>query len=378
MALAKEFGGSRLDVSIGITLVNIVGAIIAPSLGRLLDKYPIRNVMLFGCVTLSLGFLILAFIQQQWQLYLILASFVAIGSSAMGGLSTAKLVTNWFVKKRGTALGIATMGISLSGVAMPLISAWLIESYGWRIAFMIYSATTLILISPIVIRYVVNHPHDIGLAPDNKLVSSATLSKPILTNHWKTLDALKNRNFWLMVITFSLMFCCMSATLTHMVPRVIDLGFSLTEAAPILSFGAGTGVLGKVVYGWITDHYKAKWAIWIAIVSQVSGQIILLSTDSYLGLAIGAATFGFGMGGMVPIHGAMVSALFGQAGFGFVMGLMRPAMMPIQIAGIPFAGWVFDTYGSYDIAFKTFLILYALAAISVGFIRETPKSAALK
>ena len=86
---------------------------------------------------------------------------------------------------------------------------------------------------------------------------------------------------------------------------------------------------------------------------------------------IGSAIFGFGMGGMVPIHGAMVSSLFGQARFGFIMGLMRPAMMPLQIAGIPFAGWVFDSYGSYDLAFEVFLILYLVAAIAIGFTTNT-------
>ena len=373
-ALAVEFGGSRLDVSIGIILVNIVGALVAPNLGRALDKYPIKNVMLFGCTNLTLGFFLLAFVNNQWQLYLILASFIAIGSAAMGGLSTAKLVTNWFVSKRGTALGIATMGISLSGVAMPLISAWLINAFGWRVGFSVYSVVTFIFVMPLVWRYVVNQPADIGLQPDNKPVSSKVAVAAPNVGHWKTMAVLGNRNFWLIVITFGLLFCCMGATLTHMVPRVTDMGFGLTEAAPILSFGAATGVIGKVAYGWITDHYNAKWAIWVAIASQITGQLILLSAETYTNLIIGASIFGFGMGGIVPIHGSLVSAIFGQAGFGFVMGLMRPAMMPLMVTGIPFAGWVFDTYGSYDMAFKVFLVLYLIAAVSIGFVSNTKGS----
>jgi MFS family permease len=162
----------------------------------------------------------------------------------------------------------------------------------------------------------------------------------------------------------------MGATLTHMVPRVTDMGYSLTEAAPILSFGAAAGVLGKVIYGWITDHYNAKWAIWAAIASQLAGQIILLNADTYSVLIIGSTIFGFGMGGIVPIHGSIVSALFGQAGFGYIMGLMRPAMMPIMVMGIPFAGWIFDTTGQYDLAFEVFLGLYLIAAISIGFVEN--------
>ena len=371
-ALAVEFGGSRLDVSIGITLVNIVGALIAPTLGHALDKFPIKNVMLFGCINMSLGFFLLSFINSQWQLYLILASLIAVGAAAMGGLPTAKLVTNWFVKKRGTALGIATMGISLSGVLMPMLSAALIDAYGWRTGFLVFSVVTFSLVMPIVIRYVVDLPSDLGLFPDNrKMVGSISAihigREPI---RWKTKDAIKNRDFWLIVLTFGLLFCCMGATLTHMVPRVTDMGISLGDAAQVLSIGAGTGVLGKVIYGWITDKYNAKRAIWLAIIFQFSGQLMLLSAESYAGLLMGSATFGFGMGGIVPIHGSIVSSRFGQEGFGFMMGLMRPAMMPIMVTGIPFAGWIFDTMGSYDFAFKTFLFLYIFAAISVYFVSD--------
>ncbi|MFT7686829.1 MAG: MFS family permease [Candidatus Azotimanducaceae bacterium] len=371
-ALAVEFGGSRLDVSIGITLVNIVGALIAPTLGRALDKFPIKNVMLFGCLNMSFGFLLLSFINNQWQLYLILATFIAVGAAAMGGLPTAKLVTNWFVKKRGTALGIATMGISLSGVLMPILSAALIDTYGWRTGFLVFGVVSFSLVMPIVIRYVVDLPSDLGLFPDNKKmvgsISAIHINKVAI--QWKTKDAIVNHDFWLIVLTFGFLFCCMGATLTHMVPRVTDMGFSLSDAAQVLSIGAGTGVLGKVIYGWITDKYNAKRAIWLAIVFQFSGQLMLLSADSYTGLLIGSATFGFGMGGIVPIHGSMVSSRFGQEGFGFMMGLMRPAMMPIMVTGIPFAGWVFDTMGTYDFAFKTFLLLYVLAAITVYFVSD--------
>ena len=367
-ALAVEFGGSRLDVSIGITLVNVVGAIIAPTVGRALDRFPIKNVILFGCVNLTFGFFLLSFIQSQWHLYLILATFIAVGAGTMGGLSTAKLVTNWFITKRGTALGIATMGISLSGVAMPLISAVLIESFGWRTGFMVYSGVTLALVLPVVIRYVIDEPHHLGLLPDNKPNNKHDVPAPQV--QWRTRQALTNKNFWLIVLTFGLLFCCMGATLTHMVPRVTDMGYSLTEAAPILSFGAAAGVLGKVIYGWITDHYNAKWAIWAAIASQLVGQVVLLGADTYTTLVIGSTIFGFGMGGIVPIHGSIVSALFGQAGFGYIMGLMRPAMMPLMVTGIPFAGWVFDTTGQYDLAFQTFLGLYLIAAVSIGFVEN--------
>ncbi|MBD3648316.1 MAG: MFS transporter, partial [Pseudomonadales bacterium] len=345
-ALATEFGGSRLDVSIGITLVNVVSAILAPFLGRMLDVYPIKYIIVAGILAKSAGFVLLSLIGSQWQLYLVLATLIGVGTVAMGGLSTAKLVTNWFSKKRGTALGVATMGISLSGVAMPPISAWLIENYGWRTGFQVFAFITFVVVLPVVLRYVVSRPEHMGLNVDN-IRTTDTVQPVVKHPHWSTRAALGHWNFWIVVLVFGLMFCSMGATLTHMVPRVTDLGFTLVEAAPILSFAAGAGVLGKVAYGWITDHWNVRYAVLTAIAAQVTGNVLLLIHGDYIWIATGGAIFGFGMGGIVPIHGSMVSELFGQQGFGFIMGLMRPAMMPLQVAGIPFAGWIFDITGSY-------------------------------
>lgn len=369
-ALAAEFGGSRLDVSIGITLVNVVSAVLAPFLGRMLDVYPIKYIIVAGILAKSVGFVLLSVISTQWQLYLVLATLIGVGTVAMGGLSTAKLVTNWFSKKRGTALGVATMGISLSGVAMPPISAWLIEAYGWRTGFQVFAFMTFVIVLPIVLRFVVSRPDHMGLTVDNLVAGEDT--RPVIRYpRWTTRAALSTWNFWVVVLVFGLMFCSMGATLTHMVPRVTDLGFTLVEAAPILSFAAAAGVLGKIAYGWITDHWNARYAVLTAIAAQFTGNVLLLIPGDYIWIATGGAIFGFGMGGIVPIHGSMVSELFGQDGFGFMMGLMRPAMMPLQVAGIPFAGWIFDITGSYDTAFMTFLGLYALAAAGVFFIRDS-------
>ncbi|MEE3109631.1 MAG: MFS transporter, partial [Pseudomonadota bacterium] len=115
-ALATEFGGARFDVSLGLTLVNAVGAVLAPFLGQALDRYPIKYVIAAGTAAMSLGFCLLSLVTARWQFYLILSTLLGFGLNAMGGLATAKLVANWFDRGRGMALGVATMGISLSGV----------------------------------------------------------------------------------------------------------------------------------------------------------------------------------------------------------------------------------------------------------------------
>lgn len=366
-ALAADFGGARLDVSVGLTLVNVVGGVLAPFIGRALDRYPIRYVITAGTLAMGAGFLLLSQIEARWQFYLVLATLIGFGSNAMGGLATAKLVANWFDRKRGTALGVATMGISLSGVAMPLISAWLIGQFGWRGGFLVFGAFTLLLVLPVVLRYVVSSPEEMGLTPDGDrpLPDQPRVPRPQLPTRMLLVDW----NFWMITLCVGLLFCVMGATLTHMVPRVTDMGYSLIEAAPILSFGAGAGVLGKVVFGWIVDRLDPRWALLAALGSQFVGQVGMLSLDGYLGFALAATVFGFGMGGVVPLHGAIAGIAFGRENFGKVMGLMRPAMMPLQVSGLPFAGWIFDTTGTYDLAFRIFLGLYVASAVCAWLLR---------
>lgn len=368
-AIEQEFGGTRLGVSLGLTITATVGAIAAPFVGHALDRFPLKRVMAAGAVSMALGFLALSQVRTQLEFYLALGAFVGFGASAMGGLSTAKLVANWFSRRRGTALGIAATGISASGVIMPFISATLIETYGWREGFMLYGAFTAFVVVPLVLRLVVSTPEDVGLRPDGKLPDppqprDRTPAPPLAV----PAPVYKDRNFWVLVSVIGLLFCCQSATLTHMVPRITDAGVSLQNASLVMSLCAGLGIAGKLSFGWLMDRWTARSAIWFTVGWQVAGQLAMLQQQNLALFALGAALFGFGMGGVVPMQGALVAKVFGRARFGQALGMLRPAMFPLQIIGVPLAGGMYDVTGSYTLAFLIFIVLYGVAAIlALGF-----------
>ena len=383
-AIAKEFGdsdlgallGSHLGASLGLTITHAVGAIAAPLVGRALDRFPLRRVIAAGALCMSVGFLLLSRVNSLLEFYLVLGVFIGFGASSMGNLATSKLVTNWFDKRRGMALGIAAAGVSLSGVVMPNVSAYLIESFNWRFGFSVFGLFTLFAVVPLVLRLVISRPEDVGLRPDGALprpAGSTVIAAPRIGMR----DVVRERNFWVIVAAFSLLFCSMSATLTHMIPRLVDLGVSLGDAAKVMSVCAGVGVLGKLGFGWIADRQSLRRVVVLVIILQFTGQFLMYTNDGLALFTLGAAIFGLGVGGVVPMQGAIVGATFGRERFGAVLGLMRPAMFPIQIIGVPFAGWVFDVYGSYDPAFQVFLCLYVAAAVAISFYRAPPKVAAI-
>lgn len=370
-AIAAEFGDSRLGVSVGISVTQGVGAVLAPFIGRALDKYPLKRIMATGATAMGTGFVLLKFVQTPLQFYLVLGIFIGFGAGAMGQLATSKLVSNWFVLKRGTALGIAATGISVSGVIMPATTAWLIAEYGWRNGFLAYGIITLVIVVPLVLRLVISRPEDIGLLPDGatKLANLPSAKPPLSTKEF-----VRNPNFWFLLTTIGLLFCIQSATLIHMVPQLTDRGIDLVSASFIASSTAFFGVMGKLVYGSLVDRWDVRHALWLALVFQVCGQLFMLFGDGYVSFLIGASLFGFGMGGIVPMQGAVVGAAFGRESFGRVLGAMRPPMSVIHLLGVPFAGWVYDTTGSYDPAFLTFLGLYCVTAVVVLGIRVETRS----
>tara|TARA_B100000795_G_scaffold236730_1_gene197010 strand:- start:2620 stop:3882 length:1263 start_codon:yes stop_codon:yes gene_type:complete len=371
-SIAAEFGDSRLGVSIGISVTQGVGALLAPFIGRALDRFPLKRIMAAGAVSMGTGFLLLGLVQTPLQFYLVLGVFIGFGAGAMGQLATSKLVSNWFVLKRGTALGIAATGISVSGVLMPATTAWLIGEFGWRNGFVAYGVITLVIVVPLILRLVVSRPEDLGLLPDGA-AEAATLPPP--RPALRTAEYIRNSNFWYLLITIGLLFCIQSATLIHMVPQLTDRGIDLISASVIASSTALFGVMGKLIYGALVDRWDVRWALWLAIAFQVAGQLFMLFGNGYSGFLIGASLFGFGMGGIVPMQGAVVGAAFGRENFGRVLGAMRPPMAIIHLLGVPFAGWVYDSTGSYEPAFLTFLGLYAVTTLVVLGIRVETRSA---
>ena len=159
-----------------------------------------------------------------------------------------------------------------------------------------------------------------------------------------------------------------------MVPKLTDSGLSLVAASGIASATAGFGIMGKLIFGALVDRWDVRHALWLGIGFQFVGQLMMVFMDGYLAFLIGACFFGFGMGGVVPMQGAVVGAAFGRESFGRVLGAMRPPMAVLHLAGTPFAGWVYDVTGSYRPAFLTFLALYIVAAVVVLALKVETRS----
>ena len=371
-AMDADFPGGSFWVAFGISVSTLGGGILGPVIGRWIDRFPLRRIMLIGAGVTSAGFVALSQTQEIWQYYLVLGTFFALGMSMMGDMAASKLVANWFVENRGAALGIATVGVSISGLVMPTVAVWLVDQIGWRQGFLVYAVGVAVIVVPLVTFFVVSRPEDIGERPDGDAPNAPVTENPVDV-WWTRGEILRTPNFWIISLPFAMTFAVLSAVLIHLVRYAGDLGIDGYRATHAVSLAAGAGAVGKIVFGRLVDRWEPRAAVWASFATQIAGLLFLMAASGYGSLVTGGILYGFGMGGVVPLQGALVGRAFGRLSFGQVMGLMRPVQVPLNMVGVPLAAWIHDSTGSFEGAFGIFLGVYIASTALIGWLRLPPR-----
>jgi MFS family permease len=328
--------------------------------------------MTAGALATGVGLLGIAYAESLWQIGLIFATLLAFGGNTMTGLTAATIVVNWFEKRRATALGLSQLGASLGGVVMAPVVAWLVAARGWRDAYAAMGIFALCA-APIIYALAVGRPEDRGLRPDGApddpapAPSGSVTSKP--APPFRTADALRQPNLWLISLATGLAFMATTALLNHIIAFGTDAGFSASRAAVLASLAAGGAALGKLLFGWLCDRIGEPNAYIISLASQALGIAALIEVEGYPLMAGVVLLTGIGLGGTLPLSSAILARAFGRAAFGPMMGLMWPIAIPLQLAGPIFAAWIYDTTGSYRLAFMIFVGMLAIAIVLIRRVR---------
>jgi sugar phosphate permease len=368
--VAAEFDASFQEVGLGMALMLAVGAIAAPFLGRALDRRSIRGIMVLGAALMAVGFVLMSIAPALWMLGLLFGCVVGPAMLALGPNGTAKIVANWFVRRRGQALGICAAGTSAGGFLAPPLIALAIEAFGWRGALICLALAVAVLAIPMVWLVIVNRPEDRGLAPDGDDAASQPAAGAVTTAaEWTFGALLRERNFWLITMSAGLCFASVGSLIANLIPYATDLGIGDRSAALLVSCLSAAAIVGKLIFGAVADRFDTRLGMWIAIGLLALYLGVLLAHPGY-GVLMGASIVGgLALGGFLPVWGALIGVCYGRAAFGRVMGLMAPVMGPLNWGVYPFTGWIRDRTGNYDLAFVTFLVAIALAAVLLFFLR---------
>ncbi len=377
-SLQSDFGWGRGEIMLAFTIFFLLTGLAAPLVGGIIDRYGVRGVIALGSLVTGLGFVSLFLLQNLWHFYLAYF-FIGTGTAAYGQVPASAMVANWFVKKRGTAIGIMGTGIGLGTFAVaPLVGGVLIPIFGWRVAYLALGLIAWTLI-PLAIFIVRTKPADMGLYPDGVTSPEelSAINASVMTAKGLSLKAaLGTMAFWLVSVTFFFSAFGSLGVIQTLVPYLQDAGFSVALAAGALTLTGLGSAIGKFSFGWLCDKIKAKQACALSIVLLSAGAIILMLIKPTTPVAIAwlaALVIGLGAGGWLPTMSMLVSRNFGLVYYGAIFGMVSLFQAVGGSTGPLFSGFIFDTMSTYFWAFIIFLCLYAIAVPLILAVRR-PKS----
>ncbi len=366
--LREEFGWTRAQLSWGFSSISIFGALYSPLVGRVVDRYGPRPSQLLGVLVLGGTFMCLSGVHSLLQYYCLLALLLSLGSSSLGPIPSNTAVAGWFLRRRGRALGLATAGISLGGVVFVPLSHILIARFGWRDAFIalgaIVIATGLLPVALVMRKPPPELPPVEHGSPGGPSDLAGELERSVSAR-----DAVRDPNFWLIALAFSLTVMGLSAILLHQIPLLIDLGVDGAHAALALSATAGVGVVGKLGFGALLDRFDQRRVIVGCFMLQAAGLLLLPFAYHPAALVLYVLIYGYAMGGNATLQATILGECFGRLHYGAIAGRITPFIVLAQAAAVPVVGWIRDRTGTYLPAIGMIFVLTLAAAYCISRLR---------
>ncbi|MCP5328188.1 MAG: MFS transporter [Steroidobacteraceae bacterium] len=354
-ALNESAGGgvtlAGLKTRDAITL--IFGGLMSPIAGAAADRFGVRPLMVVGALFLAAGFFLYSTVDSLSQIYWIHLMFAA-GLASCGLVVVVILISRWFIKDRGLAMGIAIAGTSLGNGTMPPVNAALIGEFGWRATFAWTSLLPLLLL-PVIFFVIRERPTDLG--PQKPAAGSV-----LATGGMSLSEALRTRNFWLLAFIAMFSFFSIIGTQAHLNLYMLSRGFSQMDAGFSYTVLFYVGLCGKLLNGLLADRLGKK-RIFVATLAVMAAGTLVLALPQSGSIWAGLVLFGFGWGGLYTLLQLLAADYFGPRHLGKILGVITVLDTLGGGLGPPILGAILDKTGSYDAAFLPVIVLVGFAFI---------------
>jgi sugar phosphate permease len=349
----QNFGWSRATVTSGFAFGKVIVGLFAFIAGWIIDRFGPRRVMLFGILMGGFAFIGLGMVTSLWQFY-ICYIFSALAYMCGGPLPNQVLISRWFDKARGKAMGIAYLGIGIGGMLVPQIARWLNTNFGWHHALMILGFLMIAISFPIT-WFVKDNPANL-----QQQTKSEEPRVPLS-------NILKSWPLYCLLIGSMCSIGAVSGTSQNLkLFFSIDLKFSQQEAANVISMVLACSIIGRLLMGYLADRFPKKYVM-IFIYTLVAGAIPLLLLAETPGIIyLFAFFFGLGLGGDYMIIPLMAAELFGVRVLGRIMGIILTFDGLAEAFSPMLVGWLRDRGESYANGFSALIILAAIGTIAIS------------
>jgi MFS family permease len=377
-SLLEEFKWSRDLTATMFSVHLLIYGIAAPITGFLVDRTGPRKTMVLGAILLSLGLILSRWGNQLWYFWITFGLISGAGLCMIGAVPFTTVLRNWFEKKRGLALSLLFLGSGGAFGCYPAV-AWLIDTIGWRVTYLIEGLVVGGVMIPLVLFVVRYHPRDMGLfrdgLPETKegRTSSGKGTLRVVDPAWAAVDwtlskAVRTSRFWLICLTtFSLWGINQNILLAHQVAFAIDMGFSKLYAASVLSLFGLTYAIGSLG-SLISDRIGREVTVTLATAIGISGMIVLMFIRDasqpwmlyYFSISLGVSN-----GLCSPTIAAALTDIFQGPRVGPIVGAVWFAFAVGGTIGPWLGGWLFERTGDYFLAFLVATVLFAVACAAL-------------
>lgn len=366
LPLNEEFGWSRSQISLASTFFTLSLALTMPYLGHLVDRFGSR-IILFPSILICAA-LLAAIPLLADQLWILLLLFILMGSLGAGAnaLPYLRVISAWFDRRRGLAIGIAMGGSGLGFAYVPPMLQAMIDNFGWRSGYYLLAVLTILIAIPLVYFFLHENP------PQEEFdrVKEKSESVPLLEadTHFVLSEILKRPLLWQLFFIFCLLSFSLYGVLAHLVPMLVDRGMSSANAA-MVQFTLGMGVVAsRIIVGYIVDRVFAPYVAVVCFIITGIGISILAMGSVGAPVFIAATLIGLSMGAEIDLLAFLTSRYFGVENFGRVYGILFMSFLIGTSLGPLAYGAAYETYGSYRYVLILCIILIGVCCVATALL----------
>ncbi|MHB8771159.1 MAG: MFS transporter [Syntrophales bacterium] len=363
--MADEYGWSRSVISAGMSVMVLAYGVAGIFTGRLADRIAPRWIITAGAVVMAAGLFLTALIREPWHLYVTYGLFAGVGAACLGVVVCNSSVGKWFVRRRGLAIGIASVGVGAGTMATVPLAGYVVKVYGWQWGFAAIGVFVLI-IGVGLSQWLMGRtkPEDYGLRPDGEsadghhLASETEPSVAPPSDH-SLRPVLRDPQFWIIVASYSLAVLAEMSVMVHQVAYALDRQIDKVAAASSLGAIGMASIVGRFFFGWVCDRISdAKYAAALGFFVMAGGMLLLINTTTAAVLFVYSLLFGFGYGSITALPPFLLADRFGRHILGATYGIQVFFVMVIGgSTGPMITGYIYDLTGSYGNAWLLHLAL---------------------
>ena len=341
-SISLDTGWSRGDIQLGVSIMILMAIITAPLVGILVDRYGARIIGLISIPLYGISMSFFFLIDTQLSTYYLVWGLMSIIAAGTLPVTWTRVTNAWFDRNRGFALGLTLAGTGVAATFGPTYVNWLIDQFGWRLAYL-YLAGTITFISFPSVYFLFKEPKT-NLNNNNE-ITDRKIEVGILFS-----DAIKNYRFWAIGIGLVLAAAGISGLITNSIPMLMDKGFTRIQAAQFAGLIGLSVITGRLVVGLLLDHFWAPMIAAIFLSAPLLSAYILGSTlESSIYISASMIIIGLAAGAELDLLAFLVSRYFGLFDYGKLYGALY-IFFSIGAGLAPFAfGKSFDIYGNYSL-----------------------------